>query len=234
MSTENLSALTLAQLSSYRGILFDLDGTLIDHTKAAREGARRFALRLGLQPEVDRWMEIERKWFLAFERAEVSHQGQRYERIREYFSDPEITDEEAARLFGIFVEEYANSWEAFPDATEALEAALAQAERLGGKVGVFTNGALEMQRAKLERTGLDFEGLVMLTATQLGAAKPQPESYRGAASRLGLKAQDCVVIGDSLEADVLGARAYGMAAIHLDRSGETPDSIASLSALRWD
>ena len=68
------------------------------------------------------------------------------------------------------------------------------------------NGAEEMQRAKLERTGLWLDEMVMCATVELGAPKPQPESYRAALAKLGVSADRAVMIGDSLANDVEGAR----------------------------
>ncbi len=211
-------------------VLYDLDGTLVDHDHAARLGVNAWAATLGLPGDQwDRWAEIERRWFLAFEEGRVTHLGQRVERCREFIGRPELRDQEALAMYEDYLAVYRANWVAFPDALPSLQAALGR----GLKVGILTNGAEEMQRAKLERTGLWLDGMVMCATVELGAPKPQPASYRAALDKLGTTAGRAVMIGDSLPNDVEGARRAGMHAIHLDRTGRNGASISSLSEIRW-
>jgi len=53
---------------------------------------------------------------------------------------------------------------------------------------------------------------------EVGLKKPDPEIFHSALSTLGLTASDAVMIGDSMNSDVLGARKAGLIAYHLDRS----------------
>lgn len=224
---------TLDRLHEFRGILFDLDGTLIDHETAAWVGAQRFSAEQGVDPDPQLWMDIEAKWFAAFERGEVDHAGQRRARVREYLHKPSLSDDEAMALFDVYRRHYADAWERYDDALPALSRAVEFARRASGTVAVFTNGAAELQTDKLVRCGLNLDGIVMIAAAELGVAKPQPQSYLLASQAIGIRIDECVLIGDNPTNDVSGAHEVGMAAIYLDRHHDTPDSITSLDALRW-
>jgi len=50
-----------------------------------------------------------------------------------------------------------------------------------------------------------------------GRVKPHPTIFQAALDVLGVAAADAVMVGDSLEEDVEGARALGMRAILVDR-----------------
>ncbi|GAB3706347.1 HAD family hydrolase [Corynebacterium nasicanis] len=211
-------------------VFYDLDGTLVDHDHAARLGVNAWSAALGIEGDQwDRWAVLEKKWFSAFERGEVSHLGQRVERCREFIGRPELADAAALDMYEDYLAVYRANWRAFPDALPSLHAAL---ER-GLRVGILTNGAEVMQRAKLERTGLWLEGMVMCATVELGAPKPQPESYRAALDTLGVRADRSVMIGDSWANDVEGARRAGMHAVYLDRTGRDGASVSSLDELRW-
>ncbi|AJE34288.1 phosphoglycolate phosphatase [Corynebacterium humireducens NBRC 106098 = DSM 45392] len=213
-----------------RAVLYDLDGTLVDHEHAARAGVESWSRALGLPAgQWQRWLTIERKWFTAFENGEVSHLGQRVARCREFIGRAELSDEEALTMYEDYLAVYRSNWVAYPDALPSLRAAL---ER-GLTVGVLTNGAEEMQRAKLERTGLWLDGMIMCATVELGAPKPQPESYRAALEKVGASAGHTVMIGDSWENDVAGARRAGLHAVYLDRTGNEGTSISSLDELVW-
>lgn len=211
-------------------VLYDLDGTLVDHDHAARAGVDAWCRELGMSGgQWERWSDIEQRWFNRFENGRISHLGQRIGRCREFLGRPELGEAEALELYEFYLAVYRENWRAFPDAAPSLDNALAA----GLKVGILTNGAQVMQQAKMESTGLWREGMVMCATVEIGAPKPQPEAYLGALERLGVTAEEAVMIGDSWPNDVAGARQVGMTAIHLDRGGDSAGSIGSLDEIVW-
>ena len=122
---------------------------------------------------------------------------------------------------------------AFPDAEPALRA-LHGTHRLG----LVTNGPSDIQRMKLAASGLEpyFAGVTV--STEVGAGKPDPAIFAHALAQLGAGPSDAVMVGDSFERDVAGARAAGIGAVWLNRSGgprpegATPDrEITTLAQL---
>lgn len=211
-------------------VLYDLDGTLVDHEHAARAGVDAWCRSLGMpEGQWDRWSEIEGRWFTRFENGEVSHLGQRIGRCREFLGRPELDETEALDLYEFYLAVYRENWRAFPDAGPSLDTALAA----GLKVGILTNGARVMQQAKMESTGLWRAGMIMCATVEIGAPKPQPEAYLGALQQLGATPEETVMIGDSWANDVEGARKVGMTAIHLARTGVPAGSISSLDEIIW-
>jgi putative hydrolase of the HAD superfamily len=75
-----------------------------------------------------------------------------------------------------------------------------------------------------------------VTSADLKVRKPRPEIFMQGLKALNVKPRDSVFIGDSIDADVAGARNIGMRAIHVVRRPidpqvlTTPDaSIANLA-----
>ncbi|AKK09922.1 haloacid dehalogenase superfamily enzyme, subfamily IA [Corynebacterium testudinoris] len=207
----------------YRAVLFDLDGTLVDHASAARIGVDAWCQTLGLPTgQWQRWHEIEQKWFTRFENGEVSHVGQRVERCKEFLGRPSLTDDEALELYEGYLSVYRSQWRAYDDARPALTAAL----DAGVRVGILTNGAEKLQRAKLERTGLLIDAVLLIATVELGVAKPHPAAYAAALERLGVGAEETLVVGDSWANDVAGPRAVGIDALLLQRADQPRDPAA--------
>jgi putative hydrolase of the HAD superfamily len=75
--------------------------------------------------------------------------------------------------------------------------------------------------------GLDVDAVV--TSAEVGAAKPDRRIFEAALAAAGCQPTQALHVGDSLEADVEGARAVGIHALHLDRGGD--GDISSLGAL---
>lgn len=220
-------------------ILFDLDGTLLDHEHAAAAAIATWAAAMDAPaPPAGRtlaswWRELEDLWFERFERAETTHQGQRVGRTRDFLNRPDLSADEALRYYDGYLSAYRDNWLAYPDAADALRRALAT----GDSVGVLTNGAREMQAAKLATTGLDLPGVTLLPTVEWGLTKPDPRAYQRGLAELGVTrepeaATPAVMIGDNFANDVAAARAAGLAAVLVTRGhAPVPDGEPAITSL---
>ena len=112
-----------------------------------------------------------------------------------------------------------------------VPAALARLRAGGARLAVVSNWDVSLHDV-LERTGL--RGLVdaVVISAELGVAKPDPAIFRAALDRLGASAADAMHVGDSVEADVAGARAAGLEAVLVARNGgQTPDGVRVVASL---
>ena len=115
---------------------------------------------------------------------------------------------------------------AYEDARPALDRLTAA----GVKLAVVANWDVSLPDV-LARLGLAEPFEVIVTAAAIGAAKPDARPFQAALERLGSDAAGTVHVGDDPVTDIAGARAAGLSAVLLDRSGRAPDSIASLAEL---
>ena len=118
------------------------------------------------------------------------------------------------------------SFQAYPDALPALE----QLARTGLKLAVIANWDVSLGDV-LARLGLAASFEAIVTAAAVGVAKPAAEPFRAALAQLGVEAGRCVHVGDDPVTDVGGARAAGLSAVLVDRSGRAPGSLPDLSGL---
>ncbi|CAN5454893.1 hypothetical protein BH10PSE17_BH10PSE17_37930 [soil metagenome] len=96
---------------------------------------------------------------------------------------------------------------------------------LGLKIGIVTNSVVVEQVSKIAR--LEFEGLIdaLVVSEGVGLVKPDPRIFQEALRLLDCPASEAVMIGDSWQADMEGARAAGLRAIWLNRHGaRVPDA----------
>ena len=105
------------------------------------------------------------------------------------------------------------SWRLFPDAVPAIQAL----RRVGVRVGIVSNFD---SRLECLCDGLGLSGLLafVVYSAQVGFAKPSRRIFEAAVRAAGTQAARCLVVGDSLDEDVAGARAAGCQALLLDRS----------------
>ncbi|MEV6285457.1 HAD family hydrolase [Kribbella sp. NPDC051770] len=212
-----------------KAVIFDLDDTLFDHTTSAGTALRRWVADLGIEWSDEfsmRWFEIEQVCYDRFVTGQLTHQGQRRARLHAFL--PVLgrpmpgEDAELDEIFEGYLKHYRGSWAAFPDALPALEVARGN----GWRVGVLTNGSTIQQNLKLEKIGLAPYVEVVATTETLGFGKPVPEAYLTTCRLLDVEPADALMIGDNYELDVLGARAAGLNAEHLDRpAGMTLDQL---------
>lgn len=84
------------------------------------------------------------------------------------------------------------------------------------KLGIVTNGTAAIQRPKIESSGLA-PYFQVVTTTDVGSGKPQPEIFMHALETLGTTPKSSVYVGDSLSWDVAGANRTGMISVWLNR-----------------
>ena len=218
-----------------RGILLDLDGTLIDHEGAVRAALRGWLPALGV-PATE---EVIALWFAALERhlaawraREISFAEQRRRRLRDFLPQVGVAfvddDEHLDAVFDTYLPCYERGWQVYDDVADGL-ALIAAA---GLPTAVLTNGDPAQQAAKLASAGLTELVGPVFTPAMLGAAKPDAGAFLGACERLGLPPEAVANIGDRHDLDVLGARAAGLRAIFLDRLGTGPEDDMRIASLR--
>ena len=105
----------------------------------------------------------------------------------------------------------------FPDA----KAALAELRALGLTLGVISNMGLELD-GLLERLGIGAYLAVRSTTGSAGVSKPHPRIFRFALAQAGVRPAEAVHIGDSIPADVEGARGAGITPVFVQRTLGTP------------
>ncbi|MDI7275598.1 MAG: HAD-IA family hydrolase, partial [Anaerolineae bacterium] len=104
----------------------------------------------------------------------------------------------------------------------------------GVRLGIVSNWSWDL-RDYVELVGIERYFDVVVASAHAGCEKPHPGIFARALQAAAVEPARALHVGDSYEADVLGARAAGMDALWLDRAGAGghPDcpSIRDLSAL---
>lgn len=212
-------------MTRIRTLCIDLDHTLLDHgayADSVRAACGELAGRLRLDAEAlavantsawdGYWTEIEEDYYLGrHDDADVSANV-----WRRTFAAFGVDDEAAiAHAIEVFARHETAGHRLFDDVADTL----ASAREAGVRTVIVTNGATEVQLAKIERLGLDAHVDGVVVSAEVGAAKPDPRIFEAAFARVGVDATDAWHVGDYLAADVAGANAAGIGAIWLNRDG---------------
>jgi len=116
-------------------------------------------------------------------------------------------------------------FELYDDAREVLELLA----RRGLKIGLLSNSSRDLGEFVVHH-GLAADAL--LTSASHGKTKPHQTIFRAILDLLGVDPAEALMVGDTLDEDVEGARAAGMSAVLLDREGRHPGLPDRLEDLR--
>jgi len=84
------------------------------------------------------------------------------------------------------------------------------------KLALLTNGAGEVQRAKINRFGLAQYFPTCLVEGELGYGKPDQRVFKMALNKLDVRPNQAWMVGDDLERDIAGAQTAGIFSIWHD------------------
>ena len=207
-------------------IFFDLDGTLLDHDAAERQGALAFAAAFGLDESgfVTLWREASERYMDRFLAGEIDFAEQRRLRLQDLLGRA-LSNDQAAEIFGVYLDAYERGWRLYPDVLPCLEGLA------GTELGVITNGHRGQQLKKLEATAILANFALVVTSEDAGVAKPDPDIFAAACERAGVPPTACTYIGDHLETDARAAARAGLHGIWLDRTASGRD-VAGIDVIR--
>ncbi|WP_202844859.1 phosphoglycolate phosphatase [Luteimonas saliphila] len=192
------SRITNHQSRSYpRGVLFDLDGTLLDSAPDMLATVNRMRAVRGRAPMV-----------LEALRPHVS----RGARAMASAAFPDVPPEQVPELVPEFLAVYREELGLHGRPFEGVEALLAELEGDGTRWGIVTNKPETLARDLLPGLGWASRCGVLVGGDTLAERKPHPLPLLHAAQALGLDPGSCVYVGDDRR-DIDAARAAGMASV---------------------
>jgi putative hydrolase of the HAD superfamily len=217
-------------------VLFDLDDTLFDHRGCTRDALAEVRRRYpglcsvsadAMEQEYSRLLEAMHLEVLA---GRLTVDEARTERFRRLFecaggTTREGEAEEAASVYRVA---YRSAWRAVDGALELLAALHERAA-----VGVVTNNAALEQRQKIAACGFGPYIDAAVISEEAGATKPDPRIFEIALDTLGRPAGEALMLGDSWQVDIVGARAAGIRPVWFNPLGapSLDDSVTEIWSL---
>ena len=214
-------------------IFFDLDHTLWDFESNSDKAFETIFIKHQINLELNEFLEIYRpinlQYWKLFREDKVSKADLRYGRLKEAFDaiTYSISDDLINQLAIDYIDVLPNHNQLFDGTHEILEHL-----KPNYKLHIITNGFDEVQHKKIEKSGLSTYFDKVITSEKVGVKKPNPEIFLYALREANANANESIMIGDNLEADILGAMANGFDAIHCNFNGySTVDSIKTVTHL---
>jgi putative hydrolase of the HAD superfamily len=184
-----------------RAVIFDMDNTLLEFVEAQIEACRCVVKHLGCGRE----MELI-DYFLR-----GIHGVEAHENIADYMRDKGVYGEGRFReCCRIYDEVKLRSIEPYPGVRETLETLRGR----GLKLAVVTDAHNGNATARLRKTGLLHLLDIVVSADMAGRKKPNPDSIKLALKKLGVKAEEAVLVGDSLRRDIAAGKQLGMLTVY--------------------
>jgi len=180
-----------------RGVLFDLDGTLLDSAPDMLATVNRMRVARGRAP-----------MGLDAIRPHVS----RGARAMASAAFPDVSADGVPALVPEFLEIYGEELGRHGQPFDGIEAMLAALEADGVRWGIVTNKPERLARDLLPMLGWDRRSGVLVGGDSLPERKPHPLPLLHAAEAIGVAASACAYVGDDRR-DIDAARAAGMASV---------------------
>jgi HAD superfamily hydrolase (TIGR01549 family) len=206
-------------------VLFDLDDTLYPYAPcrdAGLEAARETALELGYDLDPDEFDDFYQAGRREVKR-ELSGTAATHERfiyfkraVEEHTGEPRAGD--ALALGDAFWETYVDEMALFPGVEETLETLRAN----GIGVAITTNLTTRIQLAKVEKLGVEPYIDVLLTSEETGREKPGSVMFTLPLARFDCRPSKAVMVGDNVDADIVGANAVGLETVLWNADPDEP------------
>ena len=218
-------------------VFFDLDHTLWDFEKNSALTFDKIFRESELEVDLNRFLKIYAPINLAYwklyREEKISKPDLRYARLRNTFDRLSMTvDDHIINTLAIEYIEHLCTFNHLVPNTLAILDYLRPKYRLH----IITNGFQEVQRKKLENASIASYFEHVIDSETAGVKKPNPYIFNFSLQKAEVVPERAIMIGDSLEADVLGARAVGLHTLHFnahkDPSHEHGDIIDDLIEIK--
>lgn len=224
-------------MSRYRHIFFDLDHTLWDFTANSRatlaelhaDGGLEAMGVTGAQAFIEVYEEVNQALWQRYEAGRLHRDVLRVLRFRNTLLHFGVRNDKLAAWLGTtYLERCPVKPGLMPGARELLADLRGRYE-----LHIITNGFAEVQATKLEHSGIADHFGAVITSEQAGARKPDPRIFAHALRKARATAEESLMIGDSVQADMVGARAAGWDHAHFTAEAEA-DPLATYRVAHMD
>lgn len=207
--------------SAVEHIFFDLDHTIWDFDRNSALAFQRVFTTHRIQLEVSQFVQVYEpinfNYWKLFREERITKQQLRRGRFLDAFGRFGIQFD--LTTIDLLAESYIQE---LPVDNHLFEGAEPLLERLSASytLHIITNGFHQVQHEKLHNSGIAHLFKTVTTSEEAGVKKPHPDIFWLAMDKAKCKPEDSLMIGDTFEADILGAEQVGMQTIFINYRGD--------------
>ncbi|VXB46931.1 Noncanonical pyrimidine nucleotidase, YjjG family [Flavobacterium sp. 9AF] len=214
-------------------IFFDLDHTLWDFDKNSEVAFeiifKTYNFDFSVTDFLHHYVPKNQYYWSLYQVNKISQEELRFKRLNDVFEilNKPITKDLVHQISDDYIELLPNSNYLFDGAIDILEYLKHKYQ-----LHIVTNGFHLVQDKKMKNSNI-FHYFSTITNSEIaGVKKPNPTIFQYALNLAKAKKEDCIMIGDSLEADVEGALNFGIDAIFFnDKKIEINKNIPQINHL---
>ena len=202
------------KINNIAHIFFDLDHTLWDFDKnSALTFDKIFSLN-GIDINLDEFLEIyvpiNLQYWKLYREEKINKGKLRFGRLNDAFNllNVEVHRSKIYKLSDDYITHLCTFNHLFDEALEILEYLQPNYE-----LHIITNGFKEVQHGKLNNANIDHFFNTVTNSEMVGVKKPNPKIFKHALNKARATEGNSIMIGDNLEADIIGALDFGIDAI---------------------
>ena len=160
-----------------------------------------------------------------FREDKISKIDLRYQRLKVTFDSLGINVSDAVinHLSEEYIANLSSYNHLFPNAMEVLKYLKPKYQ-----LHIITNGFQEVQDRKIRNSNIDSFFTHVINSEMAGVKKPNPVIFELALNKANTIPEKSLMIGDSLEADILGAKALGFHVLHFNAHNEERHNICDI------
>ena len=214
-------------------IFFDLDHTLWDFDKNSEMAFNRIFRNkfpeICCNDFIEKYIPINQACWKLYQNDEISHLELRYNRLKFSFDAINVTisDEDIDQIANDYIDCLTDNNYLFDGAIDILEYLKPKY-----KLHIITNGFANIQDKKINNALLSGYFSTITNSESAGVKKPNSIIFDYAVNLAKASKENCIMIGDCLDADVNGALNAGIDAIFFNsKELEAPENIKQINNL---
>jgi putative hydrolase of the HAD superfamily len=222
------------KIKNIKHIFFDLDHTLWDFDKNSALTFDKIFKLNNVEVDIARFLSIYEpvnlNYWKLYRNSEIDQEQLRYGRLRDTFNtlNHTVKDDLIHLLSEDYITHLTTFDHLFEDTIEILDYL-----QPNYQLHIITNGFSEAQQKKMQVSNIIHYFKTVTDAELAGVKKPNPIIFRHALHLADAKPEESIMIGDSYEADVLGALEVGYDAIYFNyRRDESEPHVKQVSQLK--
>jgi putative hydrolase of the HAD superfamily len=221
------------KINGITDVFFDLDHTLWDFDRNSALTFKKIFQLNHVDVSIDDFLfhyePINLAYWKLFREDKIQKEALRFARLNDAFLAIGCKVEE--ELINKLSEDYINHLSGFNHLFEYTIEILEYLTPLYN-LHIITNGFDEVQKKKLSNSGIGKYFRTVTNSEMVGVKKPNPKIFNYALNQANAKNNKSIMIGDSYEADILGAKNIGMHVVFFDtRNTKIDDNILQINSL---